>query len=402
MIEEMTALRRKLSVSLIFHSCKNMNLGVGALTVADIDIIRRNSELLGIDTEITVIDWKNPRKPYVAGNDISIREIGGRDLVDPGSVFALMRRSDIAIDIGAGDSFSDIYGARRLRRLFALKFLAHAAGCPLVVAPQTIGPFTRAGSRRLARATLNRSALVATRDEKSISHLREIGYHGDVVKASDVALRLPYDKRPARADGRVRVGINVSGLLMARGYTGANEFGLKSDYPAMIRGLIEDFLAREESCELHLVSHVISHEPGANEDDLRAARALGTEYPSIVVAPAFDTPSDAKSYISGLDFFAGARMHACIAAFSSGVPVVPMAYSLKFSGLFGALGYDHVVDCVDQGSDDIRAFILEAFGRRAELANEMIPALENGLARLGRYEDALRALMDRHAKAVGG
>ena len=52
-----------------------------------------------------------------------------------------------------------------------------------------------------------------------------------------------------------------------------------------------------------------------------AARASGLGYaiPGTVLAPRFSTPSEAKTYIAGLDFFMGARMHACIAAFSSGV-----------------------------------------------------------------------------------
>ena len=67
---------------------------------------------------------------------------------------------------------------------------------------------------------------------------------------------------------------------------------------------------------------------------------LRARYPRAIVAPAFRTPVEAKSYIAGMDFFAGARMHACIAAVSSGVPVYPLAYSRKFNGLFvETLGY---------------------------------------------------------------
>src|SRR5690606_38493929 len=148
------------------------------------------------------------------------------------------------------------------------------------------------------------------------------------------------------AGGPVRVGLNVSGLLMAGGYDRGNMFGLRMDYPALVREIVGRFRAHPDGCELHLVAHVIPHGTDAGEalagleDDHRAARALAAEFPGVVVAPAFRTPSEAKSYIAGLDFFMGARMHSCIAAFSAGVPVVPMAYSRKFAGLFGSLGYD--------------------------------------------------------------
>ena len=65
----------------------------------------------------------------------------------------------------------------------------------------------------------------------------------------------------------------------------------------------------------------------------------------------------------------GARMHACIAAFSSGVPVVPMAYSRKFEGLFGSLGYDRTVDCTADSAE--RSWrILAAYEARVALAAE--------------------------------
>ena len=46
------------------------------------------------------------------------------------------------------------------------------------------------------------------------------------------------------------------------------------------------------------------------EDDYRVALRLADEFPGTTVAPRFADPSAAKSYISGLDFFCGSRMHA--------------------------------------------------------------------------------------------
>lgn len=85
-----------------------------------------------------------------------------------------------------------------------MKFLTHLAGTPLVVAPQTIGPFTKPRSRWLARATLKLSALVATRDQLSTKAARDMGLTRDIVEASDVALRLPYDAPAPRPPARPR------------------------------------------------------------------------------------------------------------------------------------------------------------------------------------------------------
>lgn len=384
---------RPLDIALIMHSTRSDNLGVGALTVSEVEIIRAIARDLDRAVTITVLDWKDPRPAYVAGPDIRIVDLDGKVLINPFGFLRAVRRADLVIDIGAGDSFSDIYGGRRLRRMFIMKFLTHLARTPLVMAPQTVGPFTRPLSTALARLSLRLCALVATRDRLSTDCVLGLGLRREVIEASDVALRLPFTAPEARAPGGpVRVGLNVSGLLMGGGYTGQNEFGLTLDYPGLVRDIIRHFQTR--GCEVHLVPHVIvAGGRMAGEDDARASQALAAEFPGAVLAPAFTSPSEAKSYIAGLDFFMGARMHACIAAFSSGVAVVPMAYSRKFDGLFGSIGYGRTVDCTRESGAEILEKIAADFEDRAGIAREAAKALARGLEKLGAYEAGLRALM---------
>jgi polysaccharide pyruvyl transferase WcaK-like protein len=391
----MTDTPRALKVMLIFHSTRSNNLGVGALTVSEIAIVRAAAARAGRKVMIDVIDWKEDRAPYLSGPDIRVREIGGRYILNPIGYLADARRADLVIDIGAGDSFADIYGRRRLTRMFVMKFLTHLARTPLIVAPQTIGPFEHRLSRWLARQTLTRSAVVATRDRMSTDCVRQIGVTRPVVEASDVALRLPYDTPPPRQPGPPRVGINVSGLLMAGGYTGKNMFGLTLDYPALMAAMVRGFLDHPEGCEVHLVPHVIVDEAGSREDDYSASETLAGRFPGVRLAPRFRSPSEAKSFIAGMDFFTGARMHSCIAAFSSGVPVVPMAYSRKFAGLFGSMGFDHTVDCTAAGEAEILGRVMAAFEARAAIAAEARDALGRGLKALQAYEDALAGIMAR-------
>ena len=249
--------QKTLNACLILHSTRSDNLGVGALTVSEIEIFRKVAQDVGRKLEITIFDWTGTRAPYVHGEDLRIRDLDTRSMIDPRGYLASVKAADFVVDIGAGDSFADIYGSKRLNRMFFLKALTHMTGTPLVVAPQTIGPFTKPASRRLATASLKRSAIVASRDAMSTKAARDIGID-DVLEASDVALRLPYDPPAPRSEGGpVKVGINVSGLLMNGGYTGKNEFGLTSDYPELMRDLIHHFQSRPEGCEVHLVSHVL-------------------------------------------------------------------------------------------------------------------------------------------------
>ena len=366
---------------------------MGALTVSEIEIIRDISRETGHDIQVTAMDWKDARDSYVTGSDVTVRDLDGKVMLNPRGFFAVARRSDLMIDIGGGDSFTDMYGGRRLRRMFILKYLTHIAGTPMVLAPQTFGPFGKGWAKRLARISLRLSQLVASRDEMSTKAARDLG-RDDVIEACDVAMRLPYNPLPERNGGPVKVGINVSGLLMGGGYTGKNEFGLQMDYPSMIRSLIGYFQAHEDGCEVHLVPHVIVPSGAmVGEDDFRASQKLHEEFPGTVLAPAFNSPSEAKSYISGMDFFMGARMHACIAAFSSGVPVIPMAYSRKFAGLFGTIGYTRTVDCTTQSATAIQDAVVQGYADREKLRREANEAFALGREKLQDYENALHDLI---------
>ena len=387
-----------LKVALIFHLARNDNLGVGALTVSDVEILRMLAKRHGIAIHITVIDGDDPRPPCVSGPDVTV--LAMRPIRNPLSFFRVVRANDLMVDIGGGDSFADIYGGARFAKMMLMKYLVHLAGRPLVLAPQTIGPFKSRIRQFIAAQTIRLSAIVATRDAMSTKAARAMGIKRPIIEASDVALRLPFTAPAARVAGPVRVGINISGLLMSGGYTRNNMFGLQMDYRQLVRDIITRFQAHPDGCEIHLVAHVIAYDrldAGSVEDDYQASLDMAKEFPGVVVAPAFATPSEAKSYIAGLNFFMGARMHACIGAFSAGVPVVPMAYSRKFAGLFGTIGYDHTVDCTSQSADTILEYIFAAYENRAVLAAEARVALALGREKLGLYEEALGALMQKLA-----
>ena len=94
-------------------------------------------------------------------------------------------------------------------------------------------------------------------------------------------------------------------------------------------------------------------------------------------------------------------MHACIAAFSSGVPVLPLAYSRKFGGLFGTLDYDELADCKALDNDEILARMDAAYENRAALKLKIAEALTRAEERLGRYEAMLKDLIEDVAATRG-
>ena len=379
----------ELTIGLLWHSTNSDNLGVGALTASQIAIVDKVAAGLGTKVTYKVLAWADTGADYIEGARIAPVRMRTRDLVRPvGGLFSAARSCDMILDIGAGDSFADIYGVGRCLKILTSKVVVLISGRPLILSPQTIGPFERRWTRWLAAQIIARTEKVLTRDRLSTAYLSEMGVRRKPIEATDVAFRLPYTKVPERQDQVIRIGLNVSGLLMSGGYSKDNMFGLKADYPSVIRGIVSDFLDRP-GCEVHLISHVRCDRPGV-EDDYSACVSLAEEFPGTIVAPRFHGPSDAKSYISGMDFFTGARMHACIAAFSSGVVTMPMAYSRKFAGLFGTLEYDLVADCRSDTEAEIRRKICDAFEARTELKARIETCFEEAERRLGLYEDALR------------
>lgn len=371
---------RRIRVGLLWHSARSGNLGVGALTVGNMALAARAAARVGLTPEFSVIGPREVGRPYVAG--VETREIDGRYMVSPAGFWKDVGDLDIVLDIGAGDSFTDIYPSKRFAYMTATKAMTVARGRPLILSPQTIGPFSRQPHSAIAAWACRRAEAVFARDPLSMAALHTLAPGANAIEVVDVAFALPFEPAP-RGGGRLRFGLNVSGLLFNGGYTGKNEFGIEVDYPALTRSLITALLARGDVA-VELICHVrADHLP--LDDDGAAADRLAAEFPGVVRVADFAGPSEAKSYISGLDFLVGARMHATIAAYSSGVPVVPVAYSRKFEGVFGGLGYDWLVPVRGRSTEQALAYILDAFERRAELAADIALGTARVEAGLERY-----------------
>ncbi|MET0270542.1 MAG: polysaccharide pyruvyl transferase family protein [Sphingomonas sp.] len=381
--------RRRLRIGLLWHSASSGNLGVGALTVANLSIARGVAQELGLDAEFVILGMRDGDTPPVTGPDVPVSVIDMRALLTPGGYWRTVGRLDVVLDIGAGDSFADIYASKRFFMIWLTKVLTVAHRVPLVLSPQTIGPFTRAPYKQLAGAIMNHATAVVARDTTSLQVIRTLSPKARGVLAADVAFVLPFESRAAERGGATtRVGVNVSGLLFEEAERGTNRFGLALDYAAFTRRLLRELAARP-GVEVHLVAHATSATDPADDDGALADR-LAAEFPGVVRVPNFAGPSEAKTYISGLDFLIASRMHACIAAFSTGTPVVPVAYSRKFEGVFGLLGYDWLVPVKGLSEDAAIAYLLDALDRRAELAADEARGMEKVNLLLEDYRAILR------------
>lgn len=396
----MNIAQRRITIGLLWHSCASGNLGVVALTLAQLEIVRVAAREAGVSVQFKIFGWEIDRalQQAVDLSNLEYFELNAREIINPGSAFRkAIRKCDLVLDVGEGDSFSDIYGLKRLLYLALSKCIAGSGGRTLVMSPQTIGPFSTIAGRVLARVGLAFSDKVFARDPMSKAWLDSHGLAFKSQEAIDMAFRLPFEKQEGRS-ANLRIGLNISGLLYSGGYGGNNSLNLKLDFVELSHRIVQ-WALQLPGCEVWLVSHVYS-KAIPEEDDSTTADILVARYPKLRKAPVFETPVAAKTFMSGLDFFAGARMHACIGAFSAGVPTVPLAYSRKFNGLFSSIAYPVLVDCLAQTNDEAFAIVCSAFKNRHTLAGQVAQGNRLALSKLQPYEAFIAGTLTAMASKV--
>ncbi|MCB0346089.1 MAG: polysaccharide pyruvyl transferase family protein [Bdellovibrionales bacterium] len=390
-----------ISIGLLWHSLSSNNLGVGALSLSQIMLLERLSKELNLSLHYRLYGTRGTLDytPAEITDRICSMHFSPKNLCSPSVSFIReFRRCRLILDIGEGDSFSDIYGNLRFAKLAVSKLIALCSGTPLVLAPQTIGPFAGAASRKASAALIKRCVRTFARDSESLKYAQDLCPGANLSLASDLAFALPFDKNfQHEPEGAVHVGINVSALLFHGGYNSSNQFALAIDYRAFISKLLAK-LCGNPSLFVHLIPHVLDTSQHV-EDDYQINAELHREFPNVIPAPKFRSPSEAKAYIAGLDFFVGSRMHSTIAAYSSGVPVLPIAYSRKFSSLFGDIGYHHTVDAASVESDDkLVETILQSIENRHLMKAEVDYGMGLVHERIESYENFLRQALQQYCE----
>ena len=402
-------LERPLKILLLGAGIQNVNRGVSALATACIDNLTR----VFPNIHITLVERGMPQQLQVELPDrtvtletcwlnglprLSLRS-SSRHLtmlhwlrnVLPGfgtawftnRTFEQVLSADVIMDITGGDSFAEIYMESGLKSQFAVKKLAFQFGKPLVLLPQTIGPFHTTRVRRTAASIMNRSALVATRESSGLDELRSmLGTLTDrFVCCPDVAFSLrpmpikSYSQPILNRDSGPLIGINVSGLLW-----GCNVgFGLADDYRELTWRILEWALSLPNARVL-LVPHVFNQVgklptkpdelgefpelPLAKELKEKACEKWG---PRVDFVDQAYSAAELKWIIGHCDFFIGARMHACIGAISQAIPTVTLAYSKKAAGVMGMLqAQELVLDLRAGDSQKIVSQISNAFANRID------------------------------------
>ncbi len=318
---------------------------------------------------------------YYRTENIQLMQIAGYfgGFGNPG--IKIIAESDAVLDISGGDSFTDLYGYRRFTSVILPKKIAIQQKRPLVLLPQTYGPFINSACEKKASEIIKKAHCAWARDSRSYDVLKKmLGSSFDPTRHQcgvDVAFglptmhprTLPLDLAGILASDLPKIGINVSGLIYNDFAKAKQQFGFKADYKQALLRLIQRFLT-DTQCIIVLVPHVVTPK-GHYESDMDACLDLisliGNQdgHDRLLTCPEYDNPCEVKWLISKLDWFCGTRMHATIAALSSGVPVSAISYSPKTLGVFETCGQgEYVADPQQMDTDELTEHLWSSWQTR--------------------------------------
>ena len=236
---------------------------------------------------------------------------------------------------------------------------------------------------------LRRYGVVAARESITYEAVKATG--ANVVQMPDPAFHMQpetcdTDERLLKSDV---IGINISPhIIVSEGHCGA----AYANYKALIQHILDN-----TDASVALIPHVV----WASNDDRIPLKQLYDDFnqnPRLILIEDHTAP-ELKFIISKCSFFVGARTHATIAAYSTGVPTLVVGYSVKARGiardLFGTGdGYVLPVQQLKESDELTQAFIRLYEKRDAIRAhlNEMLPGY---IARA----DAARKALEELAKA---
>lgn len=362
-------------VLVLWADSKSANFGVRVLADGMAALAR---EAWGEDIQVDFQDYGRGDSEVSFGARSIARDVRTRN----GPIRNKLKQYDLVLDSGAGDSFTDAYGLKRLTTMLYAQRVAFHEKIPVVMGPQTVGPFTRRLPRFAAARSLRRINALLTRDSASADYAEELGRREQSL-TTDVVFALPRETVPTERD----VVLNVSGLLWF------SDAHLPSEkYRSLVKDLVERLIAAGRSVTLlaHVVNEVSVVDDRAAISSLRESISGELE----VVIPG--SLAEIRRVVGGANVVIGSRMHACLNGLSMGTPAIPWAYSRKFAPLMEDIGWVYGYDLrtdrdiVERTMADLE--VVRANEMRAEVQSVLRLAetrLDVAVQELRRFRNAL-------------
>ncbi|MEU9700258.1 polysaccharide pyruvyl transferase family protein [Streptomyces sp. NPDC047981] len=247
----------------------------------------------------------------------------------------LLKHADLVLATG-GDLHTSDYGVST--PYLAVLDRAQKLGVPTAMVGQSVGPFTDPAEQAAFTTTAGRLDLLTVRETTTLAYLtgRLALPEEAVVLSADPAFLL----EPSGPDRAVQLlaaagldaGQEYVCLAPSRGVTRYSPISDAQHLAALTR--LADMLWRVRCRPLVFVPHC--HDSREHNDDRLLARQIAARLPGVPVhvLDADGTGAgDYKAVLGGAELVISERLHASIAALSSGTPAVALGHSPKFHGV---------------------------------------------------------------------
>lgn len=327
-------------------------------------------------------NYGSPLLPVPVGNPrAALTEL----ITGRGGLVGWLAQADVVLDTRSGDSFSDIYGLKRLTTMGLMSEAVLRSGATLVMLPQTIGPFTTTLGRAWGRRSMRKSSLVMSRDTESSRAALSLGRPVDVT-GTDLVFALPVPHANRDRD----VLLNVSGLLWQE-----NPYHACEDYRHTVRMLLRSLI--DLGRDVTLLAHVLASP--SPDSDVAVVQQLHQEFGGSVHVAIPGDLDDLRNIAASAQLTIGSRMHACLNSLSVGTPAIPLAYSRKFAPLLADLGWTRCVDL--RNSADPVGDVLAGIQDEHALETELSASLSRAHQLVAQVEASLSAVGGGEAGAIG-
>lgn len=235
---------------------------------------------------------------------------------------------------------------------------------------------------------LRRYALVAARESITYAAVKEVGANALLMPDPAFLMKAKACEVEDFLLQKEVIGINISPMIIN------NERNQGAAY-ANYRELIQYILDNTDAY-IALIPHVV----WANNDDRIPLKQLHDDFGQnqrLILVDDHTAP-ELKYIISKCSFFVGARTHATIAAYSTGVPTLVVGYSVKARGiardLFGSEdGYVLPVQQLKESDELTQAFV-RLYEKRDAIRAHLNETLPGYIARADEARKALEELVN--------
>lgn len=245
--------------------------------------------------------------------------------------------------------------------------VAKSYGRPVVLFPNSIGPFRTYVGRELARLSLNSCNCVLIRDSVSYEIVGKLGVRADIVRI------LTYDTALLFRTDYVRNNLPFSQPVVGvcPGFYSLSLSKLDAQRYVVAHAGALDELVEKYGLSVVFLPHYVS---GFENDDLEISRSIMSKmrHKDRIELITAETVDEFKFLLEQTDMIVSSKMHPAVLGVSGFVPVLCIAYDHKQTSFFERLGMkDCIVDIRQISQKKLASRMDYVWNQRKRLKDEL-------------------------------